>query len=1146
MKQKSEENILSRILCLEDAPQDVDIIRELLTDAGYKLKMDWAATEKEFVSLLRKNKYDIILSDFRLPGFDAFGALRLSLEICPDIPFICVSGSIGEETAIDLIQQGAIDYILKDRLVRLPSAIKRALDEVKEKESRRRAEEKLQESEERYRLLFNSSMDAVLLTAPTGEIFSANPAACRILGRTEEEICAIGRKGVVDVTDPQVAIAIEERARTGKFIGEITMIRKDGTPFPAEISTALFKDKDGRDRSSMILRDITERKRTEETLHESEQSFRFLFKNNPLCMWVYDLKTLSFLAVNDAAVNKYGYTRDEFLSMTLKEIRPPEDIDLLMKDIAKERTSMQDSEGWRHRLKNGRIIIVEIISHTLDFEGRDAALVVALDITERQRAENALIKSEEKYRGIFENVQDVYYEASFDGTIIDISPSIGLISKGQYSRDDLIGKSIYDFYADPNIRQMLLAKLLEERRISDFEVVLKNKDGSLVPCSISSQIHREAEGQPKLIIGTMRDITERKRAEDKLRENENRMRLIVEGTPHLFFYTQDLEAKITYVSPSVVTITGHSIDEWHKSTDWFVTKNMINDYAKERTRAHLRGELSVGSILVEIEHADKHPILLEVYENPVVVDGTVIGVQGIAHDITERIHTENQLRKLSRAVEQSPTSIIITDLEGTIEYVNPKFTQVTGYSSAEALGQNPRILKSGELSAEAYTKMWDIITSGKEWQGEFHNKKKNGDLYWESASISPIKDASGIITHFLAVKEDITENKSLQTQLLRAQRMESLGTLAGGIAHDLNNVLAPLMLGLDVLKKKFTDESTQKIITLMEGGTLRGRDIIKQVLTFARGVEGDFIVLQPKHVVREMENIINETFPKSIKLHTDIQKDTWTINGDATQIHQVLLNLCVNARDAMSNHGELTLSTENLTLDENYARMNINARPGQYVCITVADTGIGIPPEIKNKIFDPFFTTKAIGKGTGLGLSVTHSIIKSHKGFINVYSELGKGTTIKVYFPAAATDENQKATPVIMELPAGNGETILVVDDEYSILDITKHTLLTYSYNVLTASDGTEAITMYAQHKDHIDLVMSDIMMPNLDGVTAARALRRMNPSLKIILTSGHKANDPTSPKIDFAIQAFLQKPYTAETLLNLLRKVLDRKNDGE
>jgi CheY-like chemotaxis protein len=376
---------------------------------------------------------------------------------------------------------------------------------------------------------------------------------------------------------------------------------------------------------------------------------------------------------------------------------------------------------------------------------------------------------------------------------------------------------------------------------------------------------------------------------------------------------------------------------------------------------------------------------------------------------------------------------------------------------------------------------------------------------------------------------------------MRAQRMESIGTLAGGIAHDLNNILAPIMMSIDILRSSSDSPQTTQILETIQVSAKRGADIVRQVLSFARGLEGERIEVQPKHLLKDLENIIKDTFPKDIRLQFSIPNETWTILGDPTQIHQILLNLCVNARDAMPNGGNLTVAVENCMIDEQYAAMNLQAKPGRYVNISVTDSGTGIPPAILDKIFEPFFTTKELNKGTGLGLSTVMAIIKSHDGFVNVYSEPGQGTTFKVYLPAMeVSSEARKEQSEAASLPRGNGELILVVDDEASILTITVRTLQAFGYQVLTATDGAHAVAVYAQHEKEIAVVLTDMMMPVMDGPAMIHALMRMNPAVKIVAASGLNANGSTAKASGAGVKHFLMKPYTAGTLLKTMRAILD------
>ena len=408
MKHKIARKTPLKVLYLEDSPHDVEIIRELLKDAGYDLSMDCADKKKEYTSLLSERTYDIILSDFTLPGFNAFGALDLAKKICPEVPFICVSGSIGEETAIELIKQGAVDYVLKDRMVRLPLGIKRALDEAKERKSRRQAEEALHESEERYRLLFNSSMDGILLTSPTGEIFSANPAMCNMVRRSEEEICLLGRNGVVDASDPRLAPALEKRLKTGRFSGELTLLHKDGSKFPAEVSTVLFKDKKGTDHTSMIIRDITERKQSQEALRESERQLSSIY--NTVGDTIFQLAVESdekyrFVSVNQAFCNVTGLTEKMVVGKLVNEVIPEPSLSMV---LGKYKTAIEENSIIRWEETSdypaGRLTGDVSIAPVVDDKGRCTHLVGSVhDITERKRAEEKILKLSRMY-GLLSNI----------------------------------------------------------------------------------------------------------------------------------------------------------------------------------------------------------------------------------------------------------------------------------------------------------------------------------------------------------------------------------------------------------------------------------------------------------------------------------------------------------------------------------------------------------------------------------------------------------------------------------------------------------------------------------------------------------------------------------------------------------------------
>ena len=511
--------------------------------------------------------------------------------------------------------------------------------------------------------------------------------------------------------------------------------------------------------------------------------------------------------------------------------------------------------------------------------------------------------------------------------------------------------------------------------------------------------------------------------------------------------------------------------------------------------------------------------------------------------LEERQQAEKALREeknlISTILDVAGALIVVLDKQGKIIHFNQTCEQITGYSFAE--------IESKQV--------WDFIppeeieTTKEVFEqlkrGEFPNQHEN---HWIAKDGSPrliawsntcLLDDDGSLKYIIATGIDITDKKQLEMQFLRAQRLESIGTLAGGIAHDLNNILTPVLAISQLLPLKLTkvDEKTQHLFEMLQMSAKRGATLVKQVLSFSRGVEGERTTVQIKHIISEIRDFARNTFPKSIGIEVGLDKDLHPVYGNATQLHQVLMNLCVNARDAMPNGGTLGINVENIDIDRSYAAMSTNGNVGEHIVVTVSDTGVGIPPEIVERIFEPFFTTKEQGKGTGLGLSTAIGIIKNHGGFINVYSEVGKGTQFKVYLPAAQTVEttpDQKR-----EIPTGQGQLILVVDDEPIIREISKTSLEEYNYKVFTATSGIEAIALYVQHQDDISAVVMDMMMPSMDGSTAIYTLQQINPQVKVIAVSGLPSTEKITTAIHAGAKAFLAKPYTSEELLQNLHMVI-------
>lgn len=509
----------------------------------------------------------------------------------------------------------------------------------------------------------------------------------------------------------------------------------------------------------------------------------------------------------------------------------------------------------------------------------------------------------------------------------------------------------------------------------------------------------------------------------------------------------------------------------------------------------------------------------------------------------ERKRTEQTMAEQAALLDIATDAILVRDLDSKILFWNKGAERLYGWKAEEAIGQKASELLYKSASSQSTSPQFQeaqkhLIEAG-EWYGELHHVNCQGQAIVVASRWSLVRDKRGQPASILMVSSDITEKKQFEAQFLRAQRMESIGTLASGIAHDLNNILTPILANAQLLQMKLPDldPRNRQMLKTIEVNTRRGATLVQQVLSFARGVEGKHTVLQIQHVIWEIQQIIEQTFPKFITVQTEMAKPLWIVTGNSTQLHQVLMNLCVNARDAMPEGGTLRISAENVGIDEPYARMNLDAKAGAYVVVTVADTGTGIPPEIVDRMFEPFFTTKEVGKGTGLGLSTAIGIIKSHSGFVEVTSAVGKGTQFKIFLPAVnATKPADSPAPA---MTIGQGELILVVDDEAPIREVCQLALEAHGYRALTVADGLQAVTLYGDRQNEISLVLVDMMMPTMDGATTIRTLQDINPQVKIIVASGLASSAQLITGERSAVQAFLPKPYTAEELVNTVSTAL-------
>jgi two-component system cell cycle sensor histidine kinase/response regulator CckA len=516
-------------------------------------------------------------------------------------------------------------------------------------------------------------------------------------------------------------------------------------------------------------------------------------------------------------------------------------------------------------------------------------------------------------------------------------------------------------------------------------------------------------------------------------------------------------------------------------------------------------------------------------------------IGAVTRDITARRQAEEARARLATAIDQAAESIVITDTAGAIQYVNPAFERITGYSQAEALGQNPRLLKSGKQNAAFYEAMWATISAGQVWQGRLVNRKKDGTLYTEDATISPVRDERSAIVSYVAVKRDVTRELQLEEQYYQAQKMEAVGRLTAGVAHDFNNMLTAIngfseLVSLGMAPDDPLQDSVKKVLSSGQ----RAAGLVRQLLAFSRKQIVQPEVLDLNDALTNVDKMLRRIIGEDVALRTMPAPGLWLTKADPVQVEQIILNLAVNARDAMPQGGKLTIETANVTLDEAYAAGHPGAQPGEYVLLTISDTGTGMGEEVKSHLFEPFFTTKELGRGTGLGLATVYGIVKQCGGDVQVYSEEGVGTTFKVYLPRVGPAAAPAApAPVRPEMPAGR-ETVLLVEDDEGARELARRVLGSLGYTLLEARNGQEALRLAADYRDSIHLLLTDVVLPGMSGKALAEQLARSRPGLKTLFMSGYTDNAIAHHGVLDPGVAFLQKPFGPRELARKVRAVLD------
>jgi PAS domain S-box-containing protein len=853
-----------------------------------------------------------------------------------------------------------------------------------------------------------------------------------------------------------------------------------------------------------------------------------------------------FVRINQTELTMLGYRREEIVGK--KKFS-----DLLTVESQKDFQNnfpQFKQQGWVRDLEfemvrqDGTILPVSISATVIrDPSGNYLySRSVVIDISERkhleqtrQQTEAELRESESRYRLLFANNPSPMW--TFDPeTLAFLEVNQAALDLYGYSHAEFAQMTLADIRPQADIPALMQAT--HELTPGDpFMGTWQHckKDGTLMDVEVVAYAFTVAGKQVNL--ARVNDITafkqveaERQQVEQAIRISEQKLNLFVRYAPvNVAMFDQEMRYLAVsqrwvdvYKLGSIEDVLGQSHYQlFPNAPEHWLKAHRLGLAGNTQRCEEDRFVLSDGSVQClrwEVQPWEKGT-------------GEVGGILIFVEDITDRKQVEQERERfLALAADLQ----VVISSNGYFQWVSPTFEQALGWTTAEITSRTWIEFVHPDDVSPSLAENTSLLAGHETFSFENRYRHKDGSYRWFlwKAQFYPQEQ----LIYSTAV--DITGRKQLENQFLRAQRLESLGTLASGIAHDLNNVLTPILGIAQLLPTGIgqLDDRNMRLLQTLEVSARRGADLVKQILSFTRGIEGKPTSTQVSHLLAEIQKILLQTFPKNIELSTDLPSDLWLIAADVTLLHQVFMNLCVNARDAMPDGGTLQISAENLVIDENYARMHLDAQVGSYVAVTIADTGTGIPLEILDRIFDPFFTTKGVGQGTGLGLATVLGILKTHHGFINVYSEVNKGSRFKIYLPATET-QVARETP---ELPPrlGAGELILVVDDEVAIQEITQATLETHGYRSLVGKDGVEAIALYAEQKQNISVILLDLMMPALDTATIIRTLHRLNPEVKIIAMSGLATNEAIARTMREGVQGFLAKPFTATELLNLLSQV--------
>jgi PAS domain S-box-containing protein len=878
-----------------------------------------------------------------------------------------------------------------------------------------------------------------------------------------------------------------------------------------------------------------------QALRESEEKYRTVVQKSHEAILIAQDGMHRF--VNPAAARIWGHSEEELLSRPLIEFLHPDDREIVLDRSLRRARGEKLPSHYAHRVltKDGETRWVEIDSAAISWEGKPAVLVFAIDVTERKQMEEAIKERDEHYRALVEE--------SFDGILIIKETKVIFVNSRLcqmmgYSKEELEGMdhwlTVHPDHRDV-VRERSLARMRGESVPPSYQVKKQRKDGSVFDAEIHARAI-EIQGAPGVQVW-IRDISESKRAETALRESEERFRTAFQTSPDpaaisrlsdgVFIEANDGFTELSgFTREEVIGKSSLEINMWHDPGDRDRLVAGLNErgYVKNLEARFRQKDGSVRSGLMSAR---------------IIFIGGEPHILSVTRDVEEWKRAEQALRESEERYrtlfEESIDAVYITTREGVLVDANQAFLDLFGFRREEARSMEIVQIYTDAADRKRFQEEIERIGSVGDYEVRF--RKKDGTRIEGLLSATVRRDKDGTILGYQGIVRDVTEQRKLQSQLLQAQKMEAVGTMAGGIAHDFNNLLQAILGYSDLLlMKKQPGDPDRKRLEVIQHAARDGADLVSRILMFSRKVESKVRPIDLNEEIRRVEKLLRRTLPRMIQIDLVLGEDLRIIDADPAQIEQVLLNLAVNAQHAMPNGGQILIETKNLSLSDAYLRKHLGARPGDYVLVTVSDTGVGMETELLDRIFEPFFTTKTNAGGTGLGLSIVHGIVSQHGGYIRCYSEPGKGTSFKIYFPVSASELIPDLT-MTREMPAFGTETILVVDDDDRVREMGRQMIEIGGYKVLCASSGEEALEMYTSHRGEISLIILDLIMPGMGGSRCLEELIRIDPDVAVLVASGYSENGLRVREQLAGARGFIRKPYDAIDILIAIRKVLDEGN---